>query len=204
VRISTEGMFGGRPNLVWPNDRPGASLTIPFPVAEPGRHAVRLTGWGGPGGGVFDVLLDDRPASMGVDFGAEPGELDLLLGTHELAAGEHSLTFRAQAERLGSLGIEFVRTLKLPPEAVREVKTHNEAHFYRLGIGRAVYAYRLAFDRLPASLDELASMGLLDAMYLHDENGHPLVSRVEGGRFVVRSLAPNGWEHGWFGLDARR
>ena len=39
--------------------------------------------------------------------------------------------------------------LKLPPEAVREVKTENEAHFVRLGIGRAVYAFRLAYGELP-------------------------------------------------------
>lgn len=202
-RISTEGMFGGRPNVVWPNDQAGASLSVPFPVAETGRHAVRLTGWGGAGAGVFDVLLDGAPAAHAVDFrGGE--EIDVLLGSHELAAGEHTLTFRACDGGAGSLGIEFVRTLKLPPEAIRPVKTDNEAHFFRLGIGRAVFAYRMAYDALPASLEELVRLGIMEPMYLHDENGYPLESRVEQDRFVVRSTAPDGWEHAWYGLDARR
>ncbi len=204
ARISTEGMFGGRPNIVWPNDQPGAALSVPFPVAEAGRHAVRLTGWGGPGSGLFDIEIDGKVVLAACDLRPVEEEYDLLLGTHELAAGEHTLTFRAVGETTGTLGIEFVRTLKLPQEAAREVRTHHEAHFIRLGIGRAVYAYRLAYDKLPESLDELVRMEVMDPMYLRDENGYVLESRVEGGQLCVRSTGPDGWEHAWAGLDARR
>jgi hypothetical protein len=83
------------------------------------------------------------------------------------------------------------------------VKTHNEAHFIRLGIGRATYAFRLANGRLPESLEELSN-GWLAHRYLEDENGHPLTSRQEGDYLVVESTAPDGWSHRWQGLDARR
>jgi hypothetical protein len=100
--------------------------------------------------------------------------------------------------------LEMLRLLRLPPEAVRAHKTHNEAHFIRLGIGRAVYAYRLAYDALPDSLERLAEMGIMEERYLRDENGYPLRCRVEEGWFVVESEAPGGWRHRWQGLDARR
>jgi hypothetical protein len=94
--------------------------------------------------------------------------------------------------------------LKLPPEVNREVKTDNEAHFIRLGVGRAVYAYRLAYGELPSSLDILVQSGMMSDRYLTDENGFALKSRLEGEYFAVESTAPNGWKHRWLGLDARR
>ena len=49
---------------------------------------------------------------------------------------------------------------------------------------------------------------MLDARYLNDENGYHLESAVEGDgaeqRFAVRSTAPEGSQHSWRGLDARR
>src|SRR5207249_4630504 len=102
--------------------------------------------------------LNGRPVRQGVRFSSdEEGETDLLLGTHTLAAGEHTLGFRAAspAGESCSLAVEMLRLLALPPEAVREVKTDYEAHFIRMGIGRAVYAYRLAYDALPESLEAM-------------------------------------------------
>lgn len=79
-----------------------------------------------------------------------------------------------------------------------------EGRFIRLGIGRAVYAYRLAYDRLPDSLDELVATGIMNAYYLQDENRVPLRARRDGEYFVVESDGPNAWRHRWQGLDARR
>jgi hypothetical protein len=207
VEVLTTGFFGGRPALAWPNATPEARLSLPFTVAAAGRHAVRLTAFTSPNYGRYEILLDEQPV-LTADFRAtEEGEIDLLLGTHVLTAGGHTLTFRALETAAGQaqgLALELLRLLKLPTEAVREVKTHNEAHFYRLGIGRAVYAYRLAYDELPETLDQLVEAGMMDARYLRDENGYPLISQREDERFVVASSAPNGWKHSWLGLDARR
>jgi hypothetical protein len=94
--------------------------------------------------------------------------------------------------------------LKLPPEAKREVKTHHEAHFIRLAIGRAIYAYRLAYGDLPDSLQTLVDCGIMPARYLNDENNHPLRSHREGDYLVVESPGEGGWTHHWTGLDPRR
>jgi hypothetical protein len=98
----------------------------------------------------------------------------------------------------------MLRLLKLPPEAVREIRTDNEAHFVRLGVGRAVYAFRLAYDRLPDSLEALVEAGIMEPRYLRDENNYPLVSRREADYLAVDSTAPDGWRSRWMGLDARR
>lgn len=200
--IQTAGFFGGRPVVVWRASEVGDRLTFPFTVREEGRYALRLTAFGSETPAVFDILLDGERVCEGADFRGED-EIDLLLGTHHLTAGEHTLGFRARVAE-AALQAEILRLLNLPPEAIRTVKTHNEAHFIRLGIGRAVYAYRLAYGRLPGSLEVLVQTGIMPARYLTDENGFPLRSRVEGDAFVVESTALGGWRHRWFGLDARR
>jgi D-arabinan exo alpha-(1,3)/(1,5)-arabinofuranosidase (non-reducing end) len=206
--VKTLGFFGGRPALVWPNTEPDARLELPFVLVEDGRYAVRLTVFTAPDYGVFDVQLDGETVLTDADFrSTEPGETDLSLGTHELSAGDHTLAFRARPTPPGvaaPLAVETLRLLKLPPEAERAVKTHNEAHFIRLGIGRAVYAYRLAYGELPPSLEHLAESGIMPPRYLTDENGCALESRQEGEYFIVESTAPGGWKHRWQGLDARR
>jgi len=208
LEVQTSGFFGGRPVLVWLHPGVGARLTLPFTVAEEGRYAVRLTAFTAPDGGLFEVELDGQTALPAADFrSAEGEEADLLLGTHALAPGEHELSFRALETPAGQgrrLVVEMLRLLKLPPEAARPVKTPNEAHFFRLGIGRAVYAYRLAYGKLPESLEALVESGIMPPRYRNDENGFPLISRREGDFFVVESTAPGGWKHRWLGLDARR
>jgi hypothetical protein len=208
LSVQTTGLFGARPVLVWTNAAPGARLTLPFNVGAAGRYAVRLTAAAAPEYGVYDLELDGRVVVRGADFRApEYGELDLLLGAQELAAGPHTLSFRAveaPGGRARTLAVEMLRLLRLPPEASRPVKTNNEAHFIRLGIGRAVYAYRLAYGELPASLAALVQAGLMSPRYLSDENGQPLQSKREGDYFVVESAGPDPWQHRWQGLDARR
>ncbi len=208
VRVETTGMFGARPVLSWTNRTAGARLSLPFTVASAGRHAVRLTAAAAADFGLYDIELDAKPALMAADFRSRDSEeLDLSLGTHELNAGPHKLSFVALPVTGGQarpMAVEMLRLLPLPPEATRTVKTHNEAHFIRLGIGRAVYAYRLAYGQLPESLEALVKAELMPARYLSDENGKPLRSRREGDSLVVESTGVEPWTYRWQGLDARR
>lgn len=205
-QVQTTGFFGARPVLAWPNKTPGAQLALPFRVDAAGRYAVRLTAGSGPECGTYELLIDGRPVLTHDFRAAEFTEADLLLGTYELAAGDHVLAFRAAntTERPGALIVEMLRLLPLPPEAKRTVRTHHEAHFIRLGIGRAVYAYRLAYGKLPESLQALVDCGIMPARYLTDENGRALQFRREGDAVVVESTGPEPWSHRWRGLDARR
>lgn len=195
VQVQTIGFFGGRPSLRWEPFDGEAVLSLPFSVSEKGRYAVRLDA--SPNARRFQVEIDGTVVLTPSD--ELPDDGDILLGTHELEAGTHMLTFRTDDTR--PLFVERLRLLKLPPEAVRDVKTHNEAHFIRLGIGRALYAYRLAYGELPDSLERLVEVGIMPERYRYDENGNPLRARREGEWFVVQG--PH-WEGRWQGLDARR
>lgn len=206
LRVETHGFFGGRPVLAWQPREPGAALELPFSIRESGRHALRLRAFTGPEGGQYALELDGERVAAANFHASDEGEVDLLLGTHSLAAGEHRLTFRAAEgpdTHSTRLVVELLRVLQLPDEATRPVKTHNEAHFIRLAIGRALYAYRLAFGALPDSLHDLVACGIMEQRYLADENGIPLQSRREGEFLVIESSAA-GWIHHLQGLDARR
>lgn len=211
VAVQTQGFFGARPLLSWPNQELDAKLTLPFEVAEAGNYVVRLTALQGPQYGKYAILIDDQWVGE-ADFRATAeDELDLRVCARELSAGAHTLTFQAvraagvaEPPVAKPLAIEMLRMLKLPPAAYREVKTHNEAHFVRLGIGRALYAYRLAYGSLPDTLEKLVEVGIMPERYLRDENNLPLKYVREGDYMVVESPAPNGWKHRWQGLDARR
>ena len=207
-QVQYGGMFGARPVLGWPNTAVGARLTVPFEVESAGRYAVRLTAGTAPEYGACAVELDGKVIVRRADFQAlEESEVDLPLGTLALAKGTHKLGFRAlpdEAGRAKPMAVEMLRLLPLPPEATRSVKTHNEAHFIRLGIGRAIYAYRLAYGQVPDSLEVVVKAGLLPRRYLSDENQRPLRCRREGDALVVESDGPEPWTHRWQGLDARR
>jgi hypothetical protein len=206
VKVQTQGFFGARPVLAWPNEEPGAMLTLPFRLPKEGRFAIRLTAANGPGNGKYDVEIDGKKV-LTVDFRApETAEADVALGTHELGKGDHAISFRAtdNAKQVGPLAVEVLRLLKLPVEAKRTERTHHEAHFIRLGIGRALYAYRLAFDRLPDSLETLVEEGFMPDRYLRDENNLPLKAFREGDTMVVESPGEDHWRHSWKGLDPRR
>lgn len=193
------GMFGGQPSLLWRDPPAGATLTLPFEVAEAGRHALRLIAAGGPGMGRFELLVDGAETGRSIDLTGERGARHANLGTPELGAGGHTVGFRSQGA--GGLQAEYLRALHLPPAAERQPKTDNEAHFYRIGISRAVYTYRLVNGRLPHDLTELLQAKLIDESYLHDEHGQPLRSEVRGDRFWVGA---RDWEGSWQGLDSRR
>lgn len=211
VKIDTGGLFGARPLLYWPNRSAGAEMTVPIQLEEGGeRVVIRLLGAKDPEFGAYDVLIDGKKIAT-ADFRAEShSDCELMLGTFALQQGEHRLTFRAvdSAERMGEkagpLAVEMISFLKLPAVAGREIKGHNEAHFVRLAIGRAVYAYRLAYDALPDSLQTLVDAGILSERFLKDENNEPLISRREGESFMVESTHNEKWIKSWKGLDARR
>lgn len=207
-KVQFSGMFGARPVLGWANTTVGERLTLPFEVESAGRYAVRLTAGAAPDFGACDIALDGKVVLKRADFRApEDNELDLQLGTHELAKGTHQLSFHAIATeggRAAPIAVEMLRLLPLPPEATRAVKTHNEAHFIRLGIGRAIYAYRLAYGKVPDSLEAVVKAGLMSRRYLADENQKPLRCWREGDALAVESNGPEPWTHRWQGLDARR
>ncbi|MCX6924519.1 MAG: DUF2961 domain-containing protein, partial [Verrucomicrobia bacterium] len=207
-KVQFGGMFGARPVLGWPNTAAGERLTVPFEVGSTGRYAVRLTAGASPDFGACDIELDGKVALKRVDFHApEEGELDLELGTHDLAEGPHKLSFHAIAVERGRakpIAVEMLRLLSLPPAANRTVKTHHEAHFVRLAIGRAVYAYRLAYGQVPDSLEALVKTDLMSRRFLSDENQKPLRCWRENDALVVESTGPEPWTHRWQGLDARR
>jgi hypothetical protein len=208
LRVETAGMFGARPVLSWPNSQAGARLTIPFTVESAGRQAVRLTAAAGAEFGTYDIELDGKRVVPAADFRSRDSEeMDLALGTHELAPGPHTLSFVAlpvEGGKARPLAVEMLRLLPLPPEATRAVKTRHEAHFIRLGIGRAVYAYRLAYGELPDSLETLVKADLMSSRYLADENGKLLRFRREGDFVMVESTGTEPWSYRWQGLDARR
>jgi hypothetical protein len=205
VKINTAGLFGARPTLLWPNKTAGAVMSLPIELSDSARYAIRLTAVGNARYGTYDIRIDDQKIST-VNFHSpdEDGEMDVLLGTHELAGGKHTLSFTATADHTGPLSVEMIRFLKLPDEAKRDVRIHHEAHFIRLGIGRAIYAYRLAYDRVPDSLQQLVDAGLLPARYLNDENNLPLQCHRDADSLVVESKNHEAWTHSWKGLDARR
>lgn len=213
MKVIANGLFGARPTLLWPTTTPGASLTMPLEIAEEGRYAIRMAASRGPEFGVFDLELDGKKVAT-ADLRPSPtlpggggGEADILIGVFTLTKGPHTLTFHAADAASGGgkgLALELIRTLKLPPEVKRDVKTHHEAHFVRLGIGRALYAHRLAYGTLPVTLQELVDKGLMPDRYLKDENMNPLQFRREGDLFVVESTTGEKWAKKWTGLDPRR
>jgi len=207
-RVDYSGMMGARPVLVWPASKSGAQLALPFTVTNSARYAVRLMAEAAPSFGKCDILLDGKIALAGADFrSSDDQELDLSLGIHQFSPGPHELAFRAlpaDGQKPAPISLELLRLLALPTPGGRALKNENEAHFIRLGIGRAVYAYRLAYGVLPDSLEGLVKTGLLPARYLQDENRVPLQCHRDGDYLVVQSRGDPGWTWRWQGLDARR
>ncbi len=209
--VEAQGFFGSRPLLRWRNRQVGGRLTLPFTVSEDGKFAIRLSAMQDPAYGVYTVFIDDKKIGEADFRGPEENELDLPLGVRKLTKGEHKLVFEAKSisvpseeARARSMTVEALRLLKLPKKAVREVKTDNEAHFVRLGLGRSLYAYRLVYGKLPDSLDEMVKVGIMPKKYLKDENDVPLKAWREGDYMVVQSVGPVHWKHQWTGLDPRR
>ena len=181
---------------------------MPFEVESAGRYAVRLTAGTAPDFGACDIELDGKVVLPRADFHAlEDDELDLPLGTHELAKGTHKLLPRPRYRGWTRQALSPSRcsaSCPCPRKRPAAVKTHNEAHFIRLGIGRAIYAYRLAYGQVPDSLEALVKAGLMSRRYLSDENQKPLRCWREGDALAVESNGPEPWTHRWQGLDARR
>lgn len=202
VHVSTAGFFGGRPALVWQPRTPGDTLELPFTAPADGRYAVRLTAFPSPTGGEFTLLLDEEQVGDRLRTRGEDGDVDFLVGAFHLEKGAHRLRFKPTGT--GPLALEMLRLLKLPPEARRTLRGHNEAHFVLLAIGHAAYAYRLAYGEPAQSLQVLVDAGLLEPRCLNDENGIPLQDRFEEGTLVFESVGAEPWVARRSGADARR
>jgi hypothetical protein len=211
LTVHATGLFGGRPTIRFHATGAEPRLTMPFSTRVAGRHALRLVAFAGAGSGSWRVGIDEYEESVTVDLESRSNdgadERDILLGTFDLAKGDHRCIIRpvkgtGSAPDSRHFEGELLKALALPPEATRVPKTHNEAHFVRLAIGRALYAYRMVHDRLPRTLSDLVDAKLMDPRYLNDENGGAFSDSCDGERFVVES--PSGWTHSWRGLDARR
>ncbi|MBN2210741.1 MAG: DUF2961 domain-containing protein [Sedimentisphaerales bacterium] len=207
VSVQMHGGFGARPMLAWTKHKPDAVLTLPLHVSEDGRYAVCLFAAKGPDYGAYDVELDNKKAATANFHAPEMDTIMVNLGVHELSKGDHTVIFHASSDTVKpdkALALEELRLLKLPAPAKREEKTHHEAHFIRLPIGSAIYAYRLAFGVLPDSLEMLVEKGFLAERYLRDENNLPLKCTRKEDCLEVESPGRDKWTHSWKGLDARR
>lgn len=118
------GSFGsqwsGASQLWWTGARPGAKLTLELPVTETGRYALKAALTQARDYGILDVALDDKTVVKGWDGYNTPkvihsGELDW--GTHELAAGQHTLTLTLTGKHADAVpgymvGLDYLRLEK--------------------------------------------------------------------------------------------
>ncbi len=117
VQVQTQGFFGARPLLLWPNHEPSAQLTLPFELAEAGSFNIRLTAARGPDYGRYDLAIDDKKLTTANFHDPDESEADIVLGTHTLEKGPHTLTFTASgnADLVGPLAVELLRLLSPAP-----------------------------------------------------------------------------------------
>jgi putative membrane-bound dehydrogenase-like protein len=90
------GKWSGGQQLWWTGAKPGSSLTLALPVAKSGMYTLKAVLTMARDYGIMDVSLDGKSVVKGFDGYNLPavivsGPLDW--GTHDLAAGDHQLTF---------------------------------------------------------------------------------------------------------------
>lgn len=103
-------------HLWWTNARPGDTLELGFGVKEAGTYAVFAQLTKARDYGIVTLSVDGTIVAEGVDlYAPDPmpaGEIEL--GTHTLAAGEHTLGVKIaganeQAEKAYMFGIDYLR-----------------------------------------------------------------------------------------------
>lgn len=112
--------WSGASQLWWTGAKPGAKLTLALPVTEAGRYALKAALTQARDYGILDVALDDKTVVKGWDGHNTPkvihsGELDW--GTHELAAGQHTLTLTLTGKHADAVpgymvGLDYLRLEK--------------------------------------------------------------------------------------------
>lgn len=119
ARVRTEnGKAEVQKDVFWSRDllflnaaAPGARISIPFSVDQDGEYELTAQIAHAPDYGIYDALLDGKPATQAAGIGSEPGAntgsgpainawhtevyvaTDHLLGWRKLTRGEHTLTF---------------------------------------------------------------------------------------------------------------
>ncbi len=121
--IKPQGMggFGNKwsrgVQLWWTGAKPGSTLTLAVPVAKVGKFAVKTVLTKARDYGICDIALDGKVMLADFDGFNFPNVVltdELDLGTHELTAGEHQLTFTIKGANLQAVkgymvGIDYVR-----------------------------------------------------------------------------------------------
>ncbi len=113
--------FGGRwsngAQLWWTGAKPNDVLTLALPVEKAGKFAVKTVLTKARDYGICDIALDGKLVLAGFDGYNSPSVVlsdELDLGTHDLAAGEHKLTFtikgtNPQAVKSYMVGVDYVK-----------------------------------------------------------------------------------------------
>jgi hypothetical protein len=184
--------------LSWPNAEIAARLTLPFTVDEDGNYAVRLTALQGPQFGRYEILIDNQRVGDGDFRAAEEAELDLLVCVSRMSKGSHELVFQAldaaaageqpAARPMAAEMLRLPNCRRLPAAKSRRI---TKSALRAAGARRALYAYRLAYGKLPDSLETLVEVGIMPARYLKDENELPLeVPGAKGNSWSSKAPLP--------------
>jgi hypothetical protein len=122
-KAKTQGMGGfgnkwsGGSQLWWTGAQPGSTLTLALPVEKAGKFALKTVLTKARDYGICDIALDGKPALTDFDGYNFPNVVltdELDLGTHDLSAGEHKLTFtikgtNPQAVPNYMVGLDYVK-----------------------------------------------------------------------------------------------
>jgi len=124
TRIQGMGGFGnlwsGGSQLWWTGGKPDQKLTLALPVKEAGKYTLKAVLTMARDYGVISITLDGKPVTSTFDghYAAKVIRTDELdWGTHELTAGDHSLTFtlappNPAAAPGNMVGLDYVRLEK--------------------------------------------------------------------------------------------
>lgn len=115
-----DGAWSGGAQLWWTGGKPDQKLTLAIPVKEAGKYTLYGALTMARDYGVVSITLDGKPVASSFDGYNGPavvhtGEKEW--GTHELAAGEHKLTFtlappNPEAKPGNMVGLDYVRLEK--------------------------------------------------------------------------------------------
>jgi len=122
-KAKTQGMGGfgnkwsGGSQLWWTGAQPGSTLTLALPVEKAGKFALKTVLTKARDYGICDIALDGKPVLTDFDGYNFPNVVltdELDLGTHDLSAGEHKLTFtikgtNPQAVPNYMVGLDYVK-----------------------------------------------------------------------------------------------
>ncbi|MBN2475308.1 MAG: DUF2961 domain-containing protein [Pirellulales bacterium] len=117
VSTVQDNLWAGGRLLVWQPTKQGDEWTFKLPVAEAGRHVIRVTAAHTPDSGRVSVRLDGRPIGFGdaegiVDLATDYRTLSRSVSSQptELTKGDHRLTLRCEDDSPDgkTVGIDFI------------------------------------------------------------------------------------------------